>query len=1326
MEEKIGNITLDYTYYPGRDLYSDGPVEEELLRIAKSCREEELNRVIREKNSWPVLYHFSHIRQNILEWLPITKRDRVLEIGSGCGAVTGALARKAGQVTCIDLSKMRSTINAYRNRDRDNIRILVGNFRDIEQHLPETYDYITLIGVFEYSQGYIGTEKPYEEMIRRISSHLSPGGKIVIAIENRLGMKYWAGCAEDHTGLYFDGIQGYPSPSGVRTFSRGELAKILERAGNFRTAFYYPCPDYKFPMVLYSDSYLPKKGDFKGNVLNFDRPRMALFDEAKALDSMADTGMFREFSNSFLVVAEAAEKMPVPEAFPPEKDAEDRPRKEEAGQIIFSKYSNERAKAFSIRTDILERDGQRYVKKTALHPEGREHILSLLKWQELLNKEYESAPFLCNVCTGEEDGVRLEYLEGRTLEEALDELIGKGEREDASRRLLAYLRQIRAIHDQQPFTVTDEFRNVFGDAALSGEQTCAPVTNIDLVCSNLILNEVPQVLDYEWTFDFPVPCKYVLYRVIHYYLETSALRGCLDEEEFYGPMGISLSEREVFARMERHFQNYITRGHCAVRDMYASISPGVLEMKKEMTPCLQVFFNRGAGYREEDSQSFPFRDGSVSVKVKLPPDCLSLRLDPGDLPCGAEIGRLSFDKEPVNLKKAVIQEGCVRGNWVYIAREDPSISEIPVPHGAKALLVSMKLHPADRELAEQLMGLEKIRQDLTKNLKQDVKQEWNKAKEWVKDPEGGKGREYLRTLVTKSAGVRSSLRRLRGEQPPAPGSYAYYERTHRPSPEELKRQREEHFSPAPFFSVVTPLYNTPVKYLKAFLDSVAAQSYENWELCLADGSEKDTIEKYIRKNYGKEKRIRYLRLKKNRGISGNTNAAIGMARGTHLVFADHDDMLTEDALYQAAKTLREHPETELLYSDEDLADAAGTPLAPHFKPDYNPDLLLSMNYICHLLVVRKELQEKAGFMRKEFDGSQDYDFLLRCVEQTGQIRHIPRVLYHWRVHGGSTAGSSENKHYAVQAGLRALQEHYERTSVAARVTYTGVTVVYRTTYEIAGNPLISILIPNKDHGEDLKRCIGSVLEKSSWQNFELLILENNSEKEETFRLYEELQKQDSRVRVLRYPGEFNYSAVNNFGASRAAGDYLLLLNNDTEVIAPDWMERMLGYCQREGTAVAGAKLLYPDDKVQHAGIVIGMGGFAGHVLTGSDREEPGYLRRLITAMDVSAVTGACMMIKRSIYEKLGGLDENYAVALNDVDFCLRAGELGQKVVFVPEALLYHYESRTRGPEDTLQKAGRFQGEIRRFQQRHAELLKSGDPCYNPNLSLTRTDYSWRD
>jgi len=303
MQKKIGNITLDYMYYPGADYYSDGPVEEELLEIAKSCRtNQDYNRVISEKKSWPVMYHFSHVRHNSVSWLPITKKDKVLEIGAGCGAITGALAAKAGSVTCIELSEKRSLINAYRNRDYDNVTIQLGTFEEVEKHLTETYDYITLIGVFEYAACYTDKEQPFHYMLRCIEKHLAPGGQIVIAIENRLGLKYWAGCAEDHVGRYFEGLEGYPNTTDVRTFSRKELKQLFQEAGEFEDTFYYPYPDYKFPFSIYSDNYLPRKGELKENTNNFDRKRLGLFDEAKVFDTLIDNDLFPEFSNSFLVL----------------------------------------------------------------------------------------------------------------------------------------------------------------------------------------------------------------------------------------------------------------------------------------------------------------------------------------------------------------------------------------------------------------------------------------------------------------------------------------------------------------------------------------------------------------------------------------------------------------------------------------------------------------------------------------------------------------------------------------------------------------------------------------------------------------------------------------------------------------------------------------------------------------------------------------------------------------------------------------------------------------------------------------------------------------
>ena len=560
------------------------------------------------------------------------------------------------------------------------------------------------------------------------------------------------------------------------------------------------------------------------------------------------------------------------------------------------------------------------------------------------------------------------------------------------------------------------------------------------------------------------------------------------------------------------------------------------------------------------------------------------------------------------------------------------------------------------------------------------------------------------------------------------GLYQTWLKENRVTKKELNQQRKTVFQENIKFSLVVPLYKTDKYLLKALVDSVLAQTYSNWELCLSDGSGADSPIRSILEEYQKkDPRIKVVFNDKQLQISDNTNAAIGIATGNYIAFADHDDTLAEEAFYQMAKEISQHPEADLIYSDEDIIDIRGNRLFPHFKPDFNPDYLCCVNYICHLVVVKRTLLDRTGLLRPEYDGSQDFDFLLRCTEHTDseKIRHIPKILYHWRSHEGSTAGNPDDKPYAVIAGEKALAGHYERMGIKAEVEYTGCPVVFRTRFVIEGDPKVSILIPNKDHTEDLNKCVTSILEKSTWKNIQIIVIENNSEKKETFHYYEELEKRYPQVKVVTWDGPFNYSAINNFGAKYADGDYFLLLNNDTEVITPEWLENMMGYCQREDVGIVGAKLLYPDNTVQHAGVVVGIAGFAGHILTGYDRYATGYLWRLATTQDESAVTGACLMVKRSVFEELHGLDESFAVGLNDIDFCLRARALGKLVVFTPEACLYHYESKSRGLENTPEKKARLQKEVDHFRERYGDFLKKGDPYYNPNLSIVRGDCAFR-
>ena len=585
-----------------------------------------------------------------------------------------------------------------------------------------------------------------------------------------------------------------------------------------------------------------------------------------------------------------------------------------------------------------------------------------------------------------------------------------------------------------------------------------------------------------------------------------------------------------------------------------------------------------------------------------------------------------------------------------------------------------------------------------------------------------KGLRYFKHYGPKEFWVRLHERFEPEEVPYGPCYEAYI-----PDDTELEKQRKHKFSYSPLISVAVPAFRTPEVFLRQMIDSLLAQTYSNWELCIANGSPEDKKMQAVLDEYAnKDSRIRVKILDQNLGIAGNTNAALEMIQGEYAGILDHDDLLAPNTLYEIARYLENNPDADGVYTDEDkVTTELDEHFQPHLKPDFNLDLLRSNNYICHFFVVRQSIIRKVGGFRQEFDGAQDYDFILRCCEQTEHIAHVPKVLYHWRAHDNSTAGNPESKQYAVDAGKRALEEHYRRMGYEAVVENTGIFIVYRTIMKVQGNPKVSVIILNKDHREDLEKCVVSIEEKTDYPNYEIIVVENNSELPETFAFYEELQRRYSNVKVVTWDGPFNYSAINNYGAEYATGDYYLMLNNDIEVISPGWMSEMLGYCQREDVGIVGAKLYYSDDTVQHAGVVVGVGGFAGHVLTRFRKGETGYFGRLVTIQDTSAVTAACLMIKKSIYQLIGGFDEEFVVALNDIDLCLKVRALGQLVVFNPYAELYHYESKSRGFEDTPEKKARFKKEIKRFREKWGEILSKGDPYYNPNLTLVRGDCSIR-
>ncbi len=586
-----------------------------------------------------------------------------------------------------------------------------------------------------------------------------------------------------------------------------------------------------------------------------------------------------------------------------------------------------------------------------------------------------------------------------------------------------------------------------------------------------------------------------------------------------------------------------------------------------------------------------------------------------------------------------------------------------------------------------------------------------------------------------------------------------------PTPEQAAAESNAVFPRMVKISILVPLWNNAREFQIEMLDSVMNQTYRNWELCLADGSDEahgylgEICREYAARSGG---RIVYRHLEKNDGIAGNTNACLQMATGEYIGLLDQDDLLHPSVLYEYVKAINEQ-NADYLYCDETTFKSGdiNRMLTMHFKPDYAPDNLRANNYICHFSVFSRKLLDGNELFRKKFDGSQDHDMILRLTDNAEKIVHVPRLMYYWRSHPGSVASNIDAKPYAIEAAKGAVAEHLQKHGYRHfKIESTrAFETIFRIRYQIIGTPKISIVIANKDHAEDLRRCVGSILEKSTYDNYEIIIVENNSATDEIRKYYSQLlgydygqavrstesgpsvqdfgadgqsggeqgglRSKDGRITVVTYQGDFNYSAINNLGVKHASGEYILLLNNDTEVITVNWMEELLMYAQREDVGAVGAKLYYADRTIQHAGVVIGLGAHrtAGHVHYKQHRQNLGYMGRLCYAQDMSAVTGACLMVKKSLYEASGGLDEGFAVSLNDVDFCLKLRQMGLLNVFTPFAELFHYESASRGLDTEGERAQRYNRESEAFRKKWKMSLEAGDPYYNVNFSLDRSDFS---
>ena len=920
-------------------------------------------------------------------------------------------------------------------------------------------------------------------------------------------------------------------------------------------------------------------------------------------------------------------------------------------KILYAKYNRTRDLKFQISTRIVQDMNKRWVEKSALTPEAREHIESYKRKYIQNSQIYKNILPLKGEIKG--DKIVFSFINGYSAKTLLDQK--KGDIDALCQEIQNILNDVFAYNDANKcdYVQTDDFLKVFG---VSIDFPCEAVkqSDIDIIFDNIIYNaDQWYSIDYEWTFDFPIPVEFIKYRVLYryYYNEYAYFERKMSELDFLKRFGLDQYKCELYAKCELAFQYYVYGKNCQY-----------------------VYIDR---YKKH-STNF-----------------------------------MGLEKQYGNLEKAL----ATKDEQLVIKQQEIDARDVEIQKQQK------KIQELQNEIQEEINKIKSLDYELNKykgSYNQIINSVTWKATKPVRLALNVPGciREHGWKYTMNYMFTGKSL--ITQNQVNDMPVFAYDEA-------ELEKQRKYKFGKPLVFSLLVPLYNTPEDFLRDMIESVIDQTYCNWELCLADGSDEEhkRVARVCAEYQKKDVRIKYRRLKENGGISVNTNACIDMATGDYIGLFDHDDLLHKSVLYECMRCI-EKEEADYIYTDEmTFLGSLDNVINVHYKSDYAPDTLRSYNYICHFSAFSKELLDQAGGFDKEMDGSQDYDLILRLTEKANKIVHIPKVLYFWRAHEHSVAQDISAKPYTLVAAKKALTNHLQRVGLEGEVVDAALPSVYKINYKIFGQPKVSILIPNKDHIDELETCITSVIERSTYRNIEIIIIENNSEEDQTFQYYDNLQKQYDNLKVVYWEGEFNYAAINNFGFQHASGDYILLLNNDVEVITENWIEEMLMFAQRKDVGAVGAMLYYPDNTIQHAGVILGIGGVAGHSHKYFRRGEYGYASRLALVQNLSAVTAACMLMKRGVYETVGGLDPSFKVAFNDVDLCMRIREKGYLNVFTPYAELYHYESKSRGLEDTEEKKLRFKGEVERFMDRWGKELEAGDPYYNPNLSLVYEDFSFK-
>nr|QED89916.1 bifunctional methyltransferase/glycosyltransferase [Klebsiella pneumoniae] len=1377
--------------------YSDGDYEEQrLAKIIASAHDLSIfsSELRNQCVDWQTLYHLSSQRGNILRPFQDKLKGRVLEIGAGCGAITRFLGENGGQILALEGSQRRASIASSRTRDLDNITVLAERFDDFQTE--EKFDAITLIGVLEYASMFSSAEHAAAAMLEKIRGFLKPDGYLFIAIENQLGLKYFAGTPEDHLDKVMYGIEGRYKLGEPETYGKVTIERLLNSSGYQTVEFLAPYPDYKMPSSIVTERGCKVRefdaGAFAWQTVSADPqlPHELNFSLTDAWPVIFKNGLGMDLANSFLIAATASDV--------PGLDA----------NILAYHYSTQRKRA--------------YAKETIFSLDNGAVSICYEKFANTVESQHEG--YSCELIKNPA------YYCGTPLSLKFVTLFtSSGWTVDAAVNLVTeYLGYLQSFLTE--------------DGVAGPINQTIPGKFIDAVPQNIILDAEghANLFDCEWCAPQPIETGHLLFRALILLMQQSsrimqpAQQPELTRKAFIlyvmRESGFMVDEADLerFNAKEVAFQQQVTG---LDRSFLGNWRPDELLAGGESANHSEVrlYFKAGeASFTQQHSLSFktqmdrPLRHTfSVAGKPNGP---VYLRLDPSETSGWILLNNLTVKNQQ---GKVLWSSDDASGDYINLSRvgalnngvlyysssNDPQII-VPVAFTDGALTVDADMELVSsstvakamaentlqsdrfRELAWTYQQLEASQQQLEVSQQQlevemlELKSklesqniqlanyaghiqvlnntitEYRQSTSWkVSQPLRSLG--SLNLKIKKANKLATSLIQKHGLKSVAQKGIFYIRKegvsgviarlrqqrslsilqetmnaTHSSSPvASICFDREEGYSlksshsgycyvtPArpvdlaekiasieskPFFSIVIPVYNTPLDLLDGLLESITSQWYPHWELILADDCSPDP-ELQLALSKISHPQIRVIHAKSNLRISGATNLGIGAAKGDFIIFADHDDELTVDCLYEMALCI-EQQQPDFIYSDEDKLTEQGNYTQPHYKPDWSPDTMMSTMFTCHASCVRRSLLDKTGLLRSEFDGCQDWDFVLRVAEHTTRISHIDKVLYHWRIIPASVASDIAAKPYVLEASRQVRIDALKRRGLQGTVEpVSQMPGYFRVNYHVTGTPLISIIIPTRDNVDVLSRCIDSILEKTQYANYEVIIVDNGSVAESTLGYFARVVA-DKRVKVIHHDIPFNFSELNNVGVAAAQGELLLFLNDDTEVLMEDWLERMAGYAQLPHIGAVGAKLLYPGtQQIQHAGVLNLQCGPV-HAFLRHDSNSPGYFMRNLLEYNWLAVTGACLMIEREKYQKIGGFDESFPVAYNDVDLCFKSVEHGFYNVVCQAVTLHHYESISRGLDQVDPvKQERLYSELRRLYEKHPNYYQY-DPFYNVNLA----------